>query len=172
MEHSKQINITIKASAVVKDPSIKSFYGNAQKGNMKSIRAHMHSPQGVIRIWSEFPHIHQACWNTIDFKSCFWAAELTRGGLLPLCWHKFTSTIEPRGDQMWPWTNHWFSCRLNDLCNVTLGPWILPTRSRLNLVSQWDTRADTYRRLVFRERPYRELKRILVTSLQPASNVF
>lgn len=70
--------------------------------SIKSISAHMHSPLEVIRnIWTKFPHIHQACWNTIESKSCFSMPDLTWAGLLPLCWHKFTSTIERRGDQMW-----------------------------------------------------------------------
>lgn len=90
-----------------KIPPLKAFMEMHRMGSIKSISAHMHSPWGVIRsIWTKFPHIHQACWNTIDFKSCFWMADLTWGSLLPLCWHKFTSTIEPRGDQMRSLTNH------------------------------------------------------------------
>lgn len=65
-----------------------------RQASIKSISAHMPSPWGAIRnIWTEFPRIHQACGNTIDFKSCFRMADLTGGSLLPLCWHKFTSTM-------------------------------------------------------------------------------
>lgn len=94
-----------------KIPPLKAFMEIHRMASIKSISAHMHSPRGGIRnIWTEFPHIHQACWNTMDFKSCFRTADLTWGSLLPLCWHKFTWTIEPGGDQMWSLSNHSLSC--------------------------------------------------------------